>query len=325
MPSYNHARYIAQAVESVWRQTFRDIELIVVDDGSTDRSLEILQQLEASSPLPMVVVHQENRGVTTTLNRALSISRGEYICLLASDDYYDPRYVETYVETFDRFTHPVALHCDAKTVDENGKVGMRVYALSPRGPARGMCFEEIATSSVRVIAGSFSVPRNFLLSIGAYDPNIQSEDFDVYLRTAREIPFIFIDQPLYFSRHLQGSLGRRPWVWAEGTVAALEKHRDFLGPRFAHICVKRYVGLSYSCFAHGGAWQGLCWAWRTLKQHQGSVGGKLFLCAKLARGMFAGLAGYQLRRILPPKLRRIIARQVRRFTRRTSHSQQGIH
>ena len=102
MPAYNHERFVEQAVRSVWEQTARDIELIVIDDGSTDSTAEILQALAAGSPIPMKVSVQANAGISTTLNRAAGQARGEWVSILASDDYYVTHFIERNLQFAER-------------------------------------------------------------------------------------------------------------------------------------------------------------------------------------------------------------------------------
>ena len=85
MPAYNHERFVGAAVESVLDQTYADLELIVIDDGSTDRTGEIVQ----SYADPRIrYIHQENQDAFNALNRGMSLSEGSYISIIHSDDVY---------------------------------------------------------------------------------------------------------------------------------------------------------------------------------------------------------------------------------------------
>ena len=87
MPCYNAAAYLEEAVGSVFSQTIKDVELIVIDDGSTDQSLNILASLKKVHP-QILILEQENRGPYPARNRGLEQARGEYIAFLDSDDYW---------------------------------------------------------------------------------------------------------------------------------------------------------------------------------------------------------------------------------------------
>src|ERR1041385_2771269 len=93
MPVRNAGRFLAEAVDSVLRQTFRDLELVAVDDGSTDDSLEILQRLATEDPRVSVVTG-DARGISAALNRGWHEARGEYIGRLDADDVALPGRLE---------------------------------------------------------------------------------------------------------------------------------------------------------------------------------------------------------------------------------------
>jgi len=101
MASYNHARYLRETVESVWAQSYTNIELVVVDDASTDESAGLLKSLFDESPIPMrVEFNEENRGPAFTIGRAFELSKGELIAFLASDDVYAPSRFESQLRGF---------------------------------------------------------------------------------------------------------------------------------------------------------------------------------------------------------------------------------
>jgi glycosyltransferase involved in cell wall biosynthesis len=98
LPSYNHNRFLTQAVESVFSQTYREIEIIAIDDGSNDGSVETLHALRAQSPFPFHLSCRENRGASVTLNEAVAIAKGQWIQPLNSDDRLAPSRIATLLE-----------------------------------------------------------------------------------------------------------------------------------------------------------------------------------------------------------------------------------
>jgi glycosyltransferase involved in cell wall biosynthesis len=95
LPSYNYEKYIKEAIDSVLKQTYKNWELIIIDDGSSDNSVNIIKSYKDKR----IIFHtQKNQGVTKTLNRALDISSGDYICFLDADDVYHPEKLEKQVE-----------------------------------------------------------------------------------------------------------------------------------------------------------------------------------------------------------------------------------
>src|SRR6266852_3055872 len=102
MPVYNHRDYVTQAIESVYAQTYRPIELIIIDDGSSDGSVKAVRDfIEASAPPDGIAVrfqHRENRGAYATINEGLDLAAGEYLAILNSDDLYVRERLERCIE-----------------------------------------------------------------------------------------------------------------------------------------------------------------------------------------------------------------------------------
>lgn len=105
LPSYNHEHYVQAAIESVCKQTYQNIELIVIDDGSTDQSVEIISKLQEKYGFNFI--KQENQGLIATLYKLGSLATGKYISNIASDDLYHPEKIEIlvdYLEANDDFS-----------------------------------------------------------------------------------------------------------------------------------------------------------------------------------------------------------------------------
>ena len=87
--SYNHEKFIERCLESIWSQDYKNIEIIVVDDGSTDESVKVLENLKSKSPFPLKILTQQNTGnVGKNFNRALSFASGDFVTFISCDDYY---------------------------------------------------------------------------------------------------------------------------------------------------------------------------------------------------------------------------------------------
>jgi glycosyltransferase involved in cell wall biosynthesis len=143
MPAYNAERYIRQAIESLLTQTYPYWELIIVNDGSTDQTEQILQQM--SDPR-IKVIHQANGGEANARNCALRHMQGEYVAFLDADDLYSPQHLEHTVSYLQ--THP---NCDGVYTDGYycNANGQRLKTLSSRrrGPFTGHIFEAAVTAS----------------------------------------------------------------------------------------------------------------------------------------------------------------------------------
>jgi len=114
VPCYNHQDFITDTIESIWKQNISDMEIIVIDDGSSDSSYEVLKKLQASSPVPMHISTQENVGLVNTLNRCLTKAQGKYISLIGSDDQYFPNALATLLEKIQKDDDLKVIYANAR-------------------------------------------------------------------------------------------------------------------------------------------------------------------------------------------------------------------
>ncbi len=256
MPAYNHGKYVEHAIRSVWNQTYDLIELIVVDDCSSDDTWAIVEQLQSESPIEMVSVRNpSNRGITGTLNTALELATGDLIAILASDDYFEPDKTAIQVEAFEEGV--VCVHCDAWLVDADDNRHGQAYAVGTLPPAKNDAFKTLAKGGCRVLPVSIMVDGELAREL-QFDENLRAEDFDFHLRLSKLGRYRFVDQPLVNSRELPGSLGRSPDRYLLDMFAALEKHEEALGVDYPVIMRHRAILGANLSLAHGyreGFWE----------------------------------------------------------------------
>lgn len=245
MPAYNHARFVEQAVMSVWQQSYKNLELIVIDDGSSDDTYSILQSLKERSPLPFHLEKQKNQGVCKTLNKCLTLSNGEWISTLASDDMYRPDFISKMMSNAVRFDlSELVLHSDAYKIDEFGHVGERLSRIRKIPPLSGESFYDVAFTRKFIISSTIFLKKSLLLKVGAFDETLRVEDFDLHLRLARVSKFMFIDDPIFYSRVLKESFGNRVSSWSDDIIVSLEKNKEFFGDNYKKVKNHHHVRLS---------------------------------------------------------------------------------
>lgn len=122
IPSYNNENYITETVESVFDQSYRRIELIVSDDGSQDRSADILKQLKKRSPFPMTLnVVEQNQGLAANWNAVLSSANGAFVKILPGDDVLSPKCIEKQVTALQSSPESVLAFCGRKVTTRSGR------------------------------------------------------------------------------------------------------------------------------------------------------------------------------------------------------------
>ena len=179
LASYNHELYVENAVRSVMAQTGVDFELIVIDDGSADRSPEILKRL--ADELGFTYVHRPNKGLLATLEEGLALARGRYFCTFASDDMMPPDRLKKQSEYLD--AHPEAVACFGQIIPlfEDGKIGTEMDVRYLRSVPQ-ISFEEsfLGKKALHGCAEMFVLEK--ILAIGGYDKRYYFEDYPLYLK-----------------------------------------------------------------------------------------------------------------------------------------------
>ncbi|HEX8070885.1 MAG TPA: glycosyltransferase [Pyrinomonadaceae bacterium] len=198
IPSYNHARYLPAAIESVLAQTYRNIELVIVDDGSTDDSLRIAREYEARHPAVVrVLTHAggRNLGVTKTVNLMFEQSAGDYLSGLPSDDLLYPYKIEEQVAYLE--SHPSVgwVYGYAHLADGDGRVRPE-WGLFGRDVTRAPDPVERLLEGNAVPGMTVLLRRACLALIEPHDPALVYSDWDFWLRLMAHAPAGFLPRPL---------------------------------------------------------------------------------------------------------------------------------
>jgi len=204
IPSYNHAAYIGHAVESVFAQSHTDFELIVVDDGSTDNSLDILSGF--SDPR-LRVLTQPNQGAHAAINRGLREATGAYLAILNSDDLYHPLRLEKTLAVFkaDRQVGLVGSYIDI--IDQDGKFLGTKHGYADASPwpleapersfrAGNDLHKALLTENYWSTTSNFVFPRRWFESVGEFRPLRFTHDWDFALRMAKVARMILLPEVL---------------------------------------------------------------------------------------------------------------------------------
>ena len=217
IPLYNKAPYVKKAIESVLAQTWRDFELVVVDDGSSDDSYEIAGSVLKECPIPYQLIHQENAGVSTARNNGVAASHGDFLCFLDADDWWATSFLEQMDSLIDDFPD-AGLYGTSYTVVDNNKHKTRVASIGVDDVfQRGYIdyFQTYANSFYMPIwTGAACIPRCVFDSVHGFRSELKmSEDFDLWVRIAmnhkvalHNKPLAFYNQDIAISNRAIGSL-----------------------------------------------------------------------------------------------------------------------
>lgn len=201
MPARNHAAYVATALRSILAQSHARIELIVIDDGSTDGTPdEIARALASASRDIRVEFHrQENAGLGATLLRALGMAQGEYVQFLASDDALFPGMTERLVAAFaDAGADVAAVACDGYVFDEAAGGHAPFSQLHPQPLGANQHREMMAGNWLPAMGLLYR--RDLLLEEGGFDPHLTYEDWGLLLNLTRRFRVLQIPDRLFLYR-----------------------------------------------------------------------------------------------------------------------------
>lgn len=244
IPCYNHAAYVARAVASVLDQDYPGIELVVIDDGSQDGSIAVLEALAQERPFRLVV--QANRGICRTLNRAVrEFASGGWIAILASDDFWRPDKIRRQMEAL-RET-PGARFCFSQAREFRDETQAEQGRVFPRRVLGGEVLERVFVRQ-HVPAGTMLFARSLFDELGGFDEALREEDWDFVIRSAAAGPLCAVPEPLlYYRAHAGNTMrtaGRRRIFQQKAMILSKNMHLVSpwrwllaIGVHFAHDIV----------------------------------------------------------------------------------------
>ncbi len=217
IPNYNHAQYIEDAIHSVLRQTYRNVETIVVDDGSRDNSRDVIGAFGNT----VRAIFQQNQGLSAARNTGIAASRGEFIGVLDADDMYEPDFVETLVTALQSQSDADGIYCGYRFVDH-------VNQPLPQIEAREIAPEKLYWA---LVDGNFLVPESMFVrrrcydAVGLFDTSLRAlEDLDMWLRIASRFKVIHTTKILTRHRILPGSMSTDPTRQFENRLQVVKKN-----------------------------------------------------------------------------------------------------
>lgn len=202
---HNQSPFVAEALQSVWQQAYAPIQLIVVDDASTDGSTEVIKNLLKDKPQVPFVGLRENRGNCAAFNEGLKLATGKYIIDLAADDVLMPERVGEQVEFFESLGEEYGvIYSNARYIDKNGDL-IKNHFSNKSDPPQHDVYEEII-STYFIPPPTMMMRKKVLDELGGYDNSLAYEDFDFWVRSARKYKYAY--QPLVLTaiRKVEGSL-----------------------------------------------------------------------------------------------------------------------
>ncbi len=255
VPTYNRARLITKAIDTVLSQTFTNWQLVIVDDGSTDNTKEIVQQY-ADKDERIKYIYQKNAERCVARNNGIESSVGEYICFLDSDDYFLPNRLELLDATIREKQNPVGMFYTGILYDNGSTIREKNEIKNT--------FNNVFDFLIHAIIGTpqTCIHRDILL-IEKFNPQFHvSEDLELWIRIARNYPVEFLENQLTVvaTEHENRTVGDFIFTGYESHILTYKYIFENFGHLFSSdaICKKflhdSYMGLARSYMRNGKNW-----------------------------------------------------------------------
>lgn len=200
IPAYNSEKTIRETIESVLQQTFSDFELIVIDDGSQDSTLEIISSMQDSR---MKVFSYPNAGGAVSRNRGFSYSSGEFIAFLDSDDLWTPDKLESQLKALQENPQAAVAYSWMDCIDESGKF----FRPGSHRTETGDIFAKLFLIPFVESGSNPLIRRQAFIEVGGFDESLSaSQDYDLYLRLAAQYHFVAVPSTQVFYRLSSNSM-----------------------------------------------------------------------------------------------------------------------
>jgi glycosyltransferase involved in cell wall biosynthesis len=210
---YNHDSFVMESLNSVLNQSYPFIELIVVDDCSTDNSQKtIVKWLEKNPKIPFIA-NKTNLGNTKSFNKALKIAKGEYIIDLAADDMLLPNCVALQINTFknSQYSNLGVVYGNVELISEKNTFDSYYFPVDKHKKVTenritGDIYQSILSGGNSICSVSAMIKKTVFDQLQGYDETLVYEDLDFWIRASRIYEFDFIDEPIMQKRILSNSL-----------------------------------------------------------------------------------------------------------------------
>jgi glycosyltransferase involved in cell wall biosynthesis len=240
---YNGEKTIQETIESVLNQTFRDFELIIINDGSTDATLEIINNI----PDPRIQIFSyPNAGLNASRNRGLSQAQGEYISFIDADDLWTADKLELQLKALQENAEAAVVYSWTDYIDENSQF----LRLGPHHNFTGDVFEKLLLADFVGSGSNPLVRKQAFEKVGNFDESIKGcQDLDMWVRLARHYPFVVVPSVQILYRQYATSWSANSKRQEEGFLRLLEKalseapesvkklRHDILGNRYKSLVI----------------------------------------------------------------------------------------
>lgn len=216
VPAYNHEKFITACLTSIYQQTYPHIELIIIDDGSTDNTFEVAKQFlyqHSDRFSNYLLLRQKNQGVSATSNAVVAAAKGEWVHLIGSDDILYPNIVARTQEAIEQWSCPEIglIHADIDLIDDSGNIiaGRRLLRKRPPPGIDKEAWRWLFFNEQYIFNPTVALRREHFLAMGGFDASLPLEDLDLWLRLSTRFAIARIPEVLAGYRRHPGNTSRK--------------------------------------------------------------------------------------------------------------------
>lgn len=229
VPAYNHENYIEDCLKSIVTQSYDNMQIIVFNDGSKDKTGLIIENFIKENKIEIEYVSKENEGLCKTLNRGLAMAKGKYIATIASDDIWLPNKIQEQVNFLETNRNIGLIYSDAYFLKGNTKTDMKYSDYKPKlkkifknSIQNINMYEHLLTENL-VIALTVMIRKECFDKVGYFDEKLKYEDYDMWLRISKVYPVAYIDNTLAYYRIHDTNISNNMTFMMTGALQAIFK------------------------------------------------------------------------------------------------------
>lgn len=229
IPVYNGEKTVRETIDSVLNQTFQDWELIIINDGSTDKTLEIIGSIKDER---IKVFNYPNAGLAASRNRGISLAKGEYISFIDADDLWTPDKLEVQLKALQENPQAVVAYSWTDIIDESSQIIRAGSYITFNGDV----YANLLLMNFISNGSNVLIRTEALKEVGKFDESLKSgEDWDMWLRLATRYQFVAVDKPQILYRMSGNSMSANLWRMEEESMQVIELAFDRAPASLQHL------------------------------------------------------------------------------------------
>ena len=239
VPLYNKADYISDCLKSALNQSFKDFEIVIVNDGSTDTSVSIVERFASDK---IKLIHQKNSGASKARNNGVSFANGTYIAFLDADDIWKPNHLEALKESTDRYPNAGLYANNYSIKHSNNHVAPAKLNIDgfKQQPFKLDNFFKASLQDTVVWTSAAAMKKDKFIDYGMFNPiYLSSQDLDLWIRIALKEPVVFNpESTMIYNKSIEGSLGK-----FEDNEARYVLFNSFSDYEVNNVYLKKYLDI----------------------------------------------------------------------------------